>query len=594
MNFMTTGQRFGFLILLTLLSSASLRAGEIAVPQPLAIGAAMPAFELTDFRGREWRSSEFSEKPILGVVFFGTECPLVRLYGSRLSEIQAKFAADGVQLIGIDSNRQDSMKEIAHFAKLTKIEFPLLKDPGNVIADAFGAQRTPEIFIFDKERKLQYRGRIDDQYTYGRQRPEVGQEFVLNAIEQMKRGKAVQPQTTDPVGCHIGRVFSELKSDEINYSKHISRLLQKRCVSCHREGEIAPFSLTDYDEVVGWAEMIREVVNENRMPPWHANPEHGDFSNDSSLTPEEKQMLNTWVDNGAPKGDPNDLPELIKYTDGWQIGEPDVVFAMSKKPYRVPATGTIDYEYFVVETGFKEDKYISAAEIRIGNRSVVHHVIVAQDDEAQRPHGAPDSEWITACAPGSPPLQLPDGFAKVIPAGAKLIFQMHYTPNGTAAEDISSVGFKFVEKDKVKKIVATLEIKNRKFKIPAGAGNHEVRAIKRMPADVLLLTLFPHMHLRGKSFKYIAKYPGPDGNTEILLDVPQYDFNWQNGYQLKTPKLLPKGTIIECVAHFDNSTKNIANPDPTEVVRWGDQTWEEMMIGYMDGTLADQDLTKDR
>ena len=591
MKIRSLGQQVSWLVLLTLVIASNLYADE-RNSEPLAIGAKMPSFELTDFRGREWKSSEFSDKPILAVVFFGTECPLVRLYGSRLSEIQAKFADEGVQLIGIDSNRQDSMKEIAHFAKLTNVEFPLVKDPGNVVADAFGAERTPEIFVFDKERTLQYRGQIDDQYTYGRQRPEVEREYVVDAIEQIKRGKPAKPQTTDPIGCHIGRVFHEVKSDEINYSKHISRILQNRCVSCHREGEIAPFSLTDYDEVVGWAEMMREVVNENRMPPWHANPEHGDFANDSSLTPDEKQMINTWVENGAPKGNPDDLPEPLSFTEGWQIGEPDVVFTMSNKPYNVPATGTIDYEYFVVETGFKEDKYISAAEIRIGNRSVVHHVIVAQGDDVQRPHGAPDSEWITACAPGSPPLQLPDGYAKVIPAGAKLIFQMHYTPNGTAAEDISSVGFKFVDKDKVKQIVATVEILNQRLKIPAGAENHEVKAIKRMPADILLLTLFPHMHLRGKAFRYIAKYP--DGKSEILLDVPQYDFNWQNGYQLKTPKRLPKGTIIECIAHFDNSTKNIANPDPTKIVRWGDQTWEEMMIGYFDGALADQDLTKEQ
>jgi peroxiredoxin len=591
MKIRSLDQQVGWLLLLTLVVAPNLYTDE-PNSQPLAIGAKMPSFELTDFRGREWKSSEFSDKPILAVVFFGTECPLVRLYGSRLSDIQAKFADEGVQLIGIDSNRHDSMKEIANFAKLTKVEFPLVKDPGNVIADAFGAQRTPEIFIFDKERTLQYRGQIDDQYTYGRQRPEVEREYVVDAISQIAAGKPAKPQTTEPIGCHIGRVFHEVKSNEINYSKHISRILQNRCVSCHRNGEIAPFSLTDYDEVVGWAEMMREVVNENRMPPWHANPEHGEFANDSSLTAEEKQMINTWVENGAPKGNPDDLPEPLKFTEGWQIGEPDVVFAMSKRPYKVPATGTIDYEYFVVETGFKEDKYISAAEIRIGNRSVVHHVIVAQGDDVQRPHGAPDSEWITACAPGSPPLQLPDGYAKVIPAGAKLIFQMHYTPNGTAAEDISRVGFKFVDKSKVKQIVATVEILNQRLKIPAGAENHEVKAIKRMPADILLLTLFPHMHLRGKAFRYIAKYP--DGKSEILLDVPQYDFNWQNGYQLKTPKRLPKGTIVECIAHFDNSTKNIANPDPTKTVRWGDQTWEEMMIGYFDGTLADQDLTKER
>ena len=591
MNSMTNRNWLYALVLFHFAFAGGLAAQE-DVAEPLAIGSAMPEFELTDFRGREWKSSEFSDSSVMAVVFFGTECPLVRQYGSRLSQIQTMYQDQGLQLIGINSNRQDSMKEIQYFARLTKIEFPLLKDPGNSIADAFGAKRTPEIFVFDQDRALRYRGRIDDQYTYGRQRPEVVNEYLVDAIKRIKAGKEPSPETTDAVGCHIGRVLEQKESGEINYSQHISRILQKRCVSCHREGEIGPFSLRDYEEVAGWAEMMREVVNENRMPPWHANPEHGNFANDSSLTAEEKKMINVWVENGAPQGNPDDLPEPITFTEGWQIGEPDAVFAMSKKPYNVPATGVVDYQYFSVDTNFKEDKYISAAEIRIGNRAVVHHVIVAHDDEGNRPHGAPNSEWITACAPGSPPLQLAKGFAKVIPAGSTLIFQMHYTPNGTAAEDISSVGFKFVEKSEVKQIVATVEVANERLKIPAGAEYHKVKAVKRMPKDVLLLTLFPHMHLRGKAFRYVAKYP--DGKSEILLDVPQYDFNWQNGYQLKTPKLLPKGTIMECIAHFDNSTKNIANPDPTKTVRWGDQTWEEMMIGYFDATLAKQDLSKTR
>lgn len=555
----------------------------------LAINNSMPEFTLTDFRGREWVSDDFKSKDIVAIVFFGTECPLVKLYAKRLSELQEKLG-DNVQFVGVNANRQDSMTEIAHFAKTTGVEFPLLKDPANKVADLFGAKRTPEVFVFDKQRKLRYRGRIDDQYTYGRQRPEVEREYVLDAIKKIQAGKSPQPQTTEAVGCHIGRIFTEQKSDDINYSKHISRILQNRCVSCHRPGEIAPFSLTDYDEVVGWAEMIREVVNENRMPPWHANPDHGKFANDSSMTKNERKQINAWVENGAPQGDPDDLPEPKKFAIGWQIGEPDFEVAMSNKPYRVPATGVIEYQYFTVDPGFKEDKYINAAEIRIGNRAVVHHVIVALEHEGKPPHGSIDSEWITACAPGSPPLKLPRGYAKVIPAGSKLIFQMHYTPNGTVAEDISSVGFKFVDKAKVKKLVATREVINERLRIPAGADNHEVVAFEQAPADLILLTMFPHMHLRGKSFRYTAMYP--DGKSEILLDVPNYDFNWQNGYHLEEPKLIPKGTVLKCVAHFDNSENNIANPDPTKVVRWGDQTWEEMMIGYVDVALANQDLTK--
>ena len=227
---------------------------------------------------------------------------------------------------------------------------------------------------------------------------------------------------------------------------------------------------------------MREVVNENRMPPWHANPDHGEFSNNASLTADEKKLINKWVENGAPQGDPADLPEPQTFADGWRIGEPDFVVAMDETPFQVPATGVIEYKYFVVDPKFTEDKFIKAAEIRIGNRAVVHHVIVALDDEHNGPHRSVNSEWLTACAPGSPPLELPDGFAKVIPAGSKLVFQVHYTPNGTPAEDISRVGFKFVDQNKVKKLVGTREIINQDFRIPPGVSDKEVKAQQKLAA----------------------------------------------------------------------------------------------------------------
>ena len=293
---------------------------------------------------------------------------------------------------------------------------------------------------------------------------------------------------------------------------------------------------------------------------------------------------------GHPQGDPEDLPQPREFVEGWQIGQPDIVLPMAKTPYSVPATGVVPYQHFIVDPGFEEDKWIQAAECRIGNRAVVHHIVVAiQDQDQTRRHGQLDSAWITATAPGAPPLILPDGFAKLIPAGSKLVFQMHYTPNGTPQTDISSVGFKFADPSTVRKSVATQEASNQKFRIPPHAENHEVTARYRFREDALLLSLFPHMHLRGKSFRYVVTYP--DGEEEILLDVPNYDFNWQNGYELASHKRMPAGTILKCVAHFDNSEGNFANPDPNKTVGWGDQTWDEMMIGYFDMALADQDLT---
>ncbi len=558
----------------------------------LEIGAPLPEFDLPDAGGQRFKSEQFLNKPLV-IFFFGTECPLVKLYVADLPKLARNENFKELQWIGINANQHDSLAEIQQFSKSNQLDglpIPLLKDPGNVVADRFAAQRTPEVFLFDANHRLQYRGAIDDRYHYGQQKPQPDHQYLLDAIKSVLNDESVAVSKTDAIGCLIGRRLNANEASPVTYSNQISRILQRRCLNCHREGEVAPFSLHDYDEVVGWAEMIQEVTAQRRMPPWHANPQHGAFKNDASLTDLELEQIQQWVAAGAPAGNPADLPAPLEFATGWQIGQPDVVIPMTKEPYQVPATGVIEYQYFVVDPGFTEDKWIQAAECRIGNHAVVHHIIVAIHDEEQQPaHGQVESEWITATAPGSPPLILPTGYAKLVPAGSKLLFQMHYTPNGTAQTDISSVGFKFIDRAQVKRVVGTREIANTKFRIPPGADNHEVKAEFRISKNALILSLFPHMHLRGKSFRYTANYP--DGKSEILLDVPQFDFNWQNGYEFSEPKLMPAGTVIQCVAHFDNSEDNFANPNPNKTVRWGDQTWDEMMIGYINMALADQDLT---
>jgi peroxiredoxin len=548
-------------------------------------------FELRDYRGKTWRMEDFSDSKILVVTFLGTECPLVKLYAKKLQTYCDKYKNQKVQFVAINSNQQDSISEIANFAKTFEIDFPVLKDVGNHVADDFGAQRTPEVFVLDEKRNVRYRGKIDDQHTYGIQRDRVENHYLVDAIEALVADKAVVRAQTEAVGCHIGRILPANETGSVTYGNQISRILNDHCVSCHRPGEIAPFSLIEYDEVVGWAAMINEVVQDQRMPPWHANPEHGTFSNDIRLTESEKELIRKWVDDGAPKGDLANVPKLIDHNPQWRIGTPDLIVNATDKPFKVPAQGTVEYQYFVVDPGFKEDKWIQAAECRPGNRSVVHHILVALDRAGRtkaRVHGDVNSEWIVATAPGAKPLQLPEGYAKFIPAGSKLVFQMHYTPNGTPQTDISSVGFIFADPETVKKQVFTQEAHNQRFAIPPGADNHKVESGYQFKHTSEILHLFPHMHLRGKAFRYIAVYP--DGKKEILLDVPNYDFNWQNAYVLAEPKVVPAGTRMHCIAHFDNSEENLANPDPTKTVRWGDQTWEEMMIGYFDIALADQEL----
>ncbi|HEU0067818.1 MAG TPA: redoxin domain-containing protein, partial [Nitrospiraceae bacterium] len=290
----------------------------VETPRPVEIGQPVGSFELSDFRGKAWKLADFESQDVLVVAFLGTECPLANQYGGRLVALAQKYTGQPVGIIAIDANQQDSLTELAHFARVHKIEFPLLKDPGNRVADQFGAERTPEVFVLDRERHVRYHGRIDDQFTYGIQRPRAEHEYLREAIDDLLAGREVKIATTDLVGSHIGRITQPDPTSEVTYSNQISRILQDHCVQCHRPGEIGPFSLTNYEEVVGWSSMLEEVVQQQRMPPWHANPEYGHYSNDTRLTDEEKSLLYRWVQAGSPEGNPADLPEPREYVIGWR------------------------------------------------------------------------------------------------------------------------------------------------------------------------------------------------------------------------------------------------------------------------------------
>ncbi|MEM9413203.1 MAG: redoxin domain-containing protein, partial [Planctomycetota bacterium] len=541
------------------------------------------SFDLKDVNGKRYSISDFGDAKALVVAFVGTECPLVSLYAKRLQKLADRFQSDGVSFIAINSNRQDSLSELQAFVRDHSIEFPLLKDPGNRVADHFGATRTPEVFLLNKAREIVYQGTIDDQFNYGVQQKSAKNHYLRDAIKQYLNNTPIDISKTDPIGCLIGRQLKTDNNSTVSFHNQISRIFQKRCIQCHREGELAPFALSDYDEVAGWASMIKEVIEDRRMPPWHAEAAPGHFKNDSRLTEQEKQLIFDWVDAGAPEGDPADAPAARQFAKDWQIGVPDQVIKMDSRPFKVPANGIVDYKYFVVDPGFKEDKWIQAAECRPGNRAVVHHIIVGvkgMGEFGRNRSQALESEWIAATAPGAPPMVLPQGYAKLVPAGSKLIFQMHYTPNGTRQFDLSEIGLVFAKPDEVKKKVITLMSHNDELRIPPGDDNYEIQSFKRIREDVELLAMFPHMHYRGKKFKFEFKTPG--GDFETLLDVPYYDFNWQNSYELARHRQLPKGTRVRCTAVFDNSEKNLSNPDPTRTVYWGDQTWDEMMIGYFD------------
>jgi thiol-disulfide isomerase/thioredoxin len=559
-----------------------------AAAEKSSVGAKVNDFTLQDYRGKEHSLKELADAKLVVVAFVGTECPLAKLYGPKLGRLAKEYGPKGVAFLGIDSNAQDAVTAIAAYARVHEIGFPVLKDLGSKAADAFRAQRTPTVYVLDAERVVRYAGRIDDQYGIGFQKDKPASTDLVNAIDELLAGKAVTKAVTESSGCFIGRARTPKAESAVTYSKHVAPILNARCVECHRAGEIAPFALTSYKQAAGWAETIAEVVAEGRMPPWHADPKHGKFVNDRRLTAAEKQTIHDWVAAGAPEGDPKDLPKPPTFpeTAGWQLPrKPEAMVKMRSTPYDVPAEGTVKYQYFLADSGFTEDKWVEGLEVRPGCRAVVHHILVfampKNDPGAASALAGGAKGFLAAYVPGLRPIPYPTGMAKRVPAGARLIFQIHYTPNGSKQQDLSEVGFLFADPAKVTHEVRTTSSVNRRgLVIPPGAADHKVDATSNISTEAQLLTFMPHMHVRGKAFSYEALYP--DGTKETLLDVPHYDFNWQTAYRLAAPKKLPAGTKIHAVAHYDNSEKNLSNPDPTKTVRWGDQTWNEMMIGYYD------------
>jgi len=407
--------------------------------------------------------------------------------------------------------------------------------------------------------------------------------------------------------CSVLLVSAAPAPKEVTFHKDVEPVLQARCQGCHRPGEAAPMSLLTYKEARPWAAAIKEAVIVRKMPPWFADQAHGNFSNERRLSQQEIDTLVAWAESGAKEGDPASAPKPIAFADGWAMGKPDLVLEMPEA-YQVPASGTVEYTYFVMPTGFTEDRWVEQVEVRPGNRAVVHHIVMIvrppgvkyvsdapighayvppHKESAHKPDtgqgilqgGQGGIEMVGVYVPGGLPYVLKPGQARMIPKGSDIVFQMHYTTNGKAGEDRSRVGFIFA-KEAPKERVVNAYVANQNLHIPPQASNHEVNARVTLYEDTQLLSMFPHMHVRGKSFEYRATYPS--GETETLLTVPKYDFNWQLTYYLNEPKLLPKGTVIECIAHYDNSPNNAFNPDPKSDVYWGDQTWEEMLAGFVD------------
>ena len=560
-------------------------------PVDPALGRPLPMLDCRDAAGTSYSFSQRSDRPVLVVVVLGTECPLVQLYLPRLAELAERYRSRGVTLLGVDANRQDTPAEIAEFIREFAIPFPVLIDRENRLADALGATRTPEVFVFDAKRVVRYHGRIDDQFAAGLQRRAATRHELADAIDALLADREVASQSTPLSGCLIGRVrkaeisdaaAGQLPESTPTWSRDISRIFQQHCQECHRAGQIGPFPLESFADIAGWEDMIAEVVGQGRMPPWHANPAYGEFASDLQMSDTARDAILSWLHAGAPEGNSADLPPPRQFSDEWTIGPPHDIYPMAAKPFAVPASGTLEYEYFVVDPGYREAKWIEAIECRPGNRSVVHHInVFLLPPEVGEPFKREQltNNLLWAWAPGVRSLVLPPGMARRVAAGTKFVFQMHYTTVGRPQADLSQMAVRYAAVARVRQEVEIALAVNNAFVLPPHADNTRVVAWYEFQRPGLLFAMHPHMHLRGKSFRFEAVYP--DGSAAVLLDIPRFDFGWQYEYRLAVPKQIPAGTRICCIAHFDNSSANLLNPDPSAAVHWGDQTWDEMMIGYL-------------
>jgi len=566
--------------------------------RPVPVGTKVQEFALRDFRGAERRLSDYGDAKVIVLAALGTECPLAKLYAPVLQELSRRYADRRVVFLGLNANAQDSVAEIGAQVDRQGLGFPILKDLGNSVVDAVGATRTPEVVVLDSDRVIRYRGRIDDRYGIGYSKESPTFSYLVDAIDSLLAGRAVETPAVDAVGCLIGRQKGPADGADVTYVGEVAAVLNRRCVECHRDGEIAPFPLTDYESASGWAEMIAEVVADGRMPPWHAAEpgsdarshdgtaldfvEHVGYANDRRLSGEEKQVLLRWAAAGAPRGEGNAPEPPGDTVAGWQLPrDPDSVIPMADRPFDVPATGAVEYQYFRADPGFDEDKWVKAAEVLPGNRAVVHHVLVFARERGSRDGlGEGGRGFLAAYVPGLKAPVYPQGMAKLIPAGSELIFQVHYTPIGLEQADLTKIGFVFVDPAEVDHVIETRNAVTRRLEIRPNEAGQRFEARDVVPYDrAKLLAMMPHMHLRGQAFRYSLDRGDGRGT---LLDVPHYDFNWQTGYQLAEPLPLQREDRIFCEAWYDNSEANLANPDPAATVRWGDQTWNEMMIGYYD------------
>jgi thiol-disulfide isomerase/thioredoxin/mono/diheme cytochrome c family protein len=556
-------------------------------PRAQGVGRLVADVELKDLDGKPLRLASFRGRPLV-VFMTSPDCPVARKYLPVLAAIEKEFAERGVAFVAVNAKGADSAPAMREALAAAGFGGPCAVDPTGALAAALGAVSSTDAFVLDAARTLAYRGAVDDQFGLGYALPKPRRQFLRDALAAVLSGNRPAVEATSAPGCVLEapKPAAAAAGAAVTYHSRVSRIVQRNCADCHRAGENGPFTLTSYQDVKENLATIRRVVRRGVMPPWFADAKVGHWANDRSLSPADRDDLLAWIDAGAPEGDAADAPVEPKFAAGWKIGQPDAVFE-TPYPFKVAATGAMEYQRVLVQTHLPEDRWVTAVEIRPSSPAVVHHVLVFVSYPPDHPRLGEQPRYkdgldgyFAGLVPGQGHVVYPPGVAKFIPRDALLTFQIHYTPNGTPTEDRPRIGMVF-SKGPPEHELSTRGAFNTKFKIPPGDGNFEVTASHLFQFPVRLLSFNPHSHVRGKAYRYEAVYP--DGRTETVLEIPRYDFNWQLEYFLREPLDLPAGTRLKVTAWYDNSEKNPANPDPKATVHFGDQTWDEMMIGYFSG-----------
>ncbi len=546
-----------------------------------AIGEQVAPISFTDIHYLPRTLADFGEKRAYVVVFTTLDCPVVKRYLPRLKELEEQYRDRGVQFLALNVGADDPLVEVAAQGLNVDLAFPVGRDFDGRFAESVGATRTPEVVVLDGQQRLRYRGRIDSQVRLAGVAPQTGREDLKEAIEDVVAGREVRVAETPVDGCLIEydalRTLPASVPAEVTFHEHVAPLLQKHCQECHRPGTVAPFSLISHRDAAAHAETIAEVVRQERMPPVFASRKHGEFVNRLGMTADDRALIRAWVARGAIEGDAAKAPPPREFPERkWKIGEPDLVIEMAAEN-KVPASGYVSYQYAFLPAVFPEDTWVQSIEILPGNKQAVHHCNMVYVTAGGGINTT--QNFITGYVPGGDPMVLGNGLGYKIPAHSILVLQLHYVTTGEETTDRTSVGLVFA-KEKIQKQLRHFQCTAHRFQIPPGAPHYPLTATRTFPCDATGIGMFCHMHLRGKdmTFRAIA----PDDRREVLLSVPNYDFNWQMSYRWPEGKIrFAKGTKVEVTAHYDNSVFNPFNPDAMATVVEGDQTFNEMMYGFL-------------